>query len=128
VNTSRYPLQVLPTQCWRFHQCYKCPLPDTHFKCYLHNAGGFINVTNVHFPIPTSSVTYTMLEVSSMSRLSFPKNMVDSKNGWKWQTHFSFGHFIVCSSSIYGFWLPLWYLRTKQYIAHVFTLFVFVYV
>jgi hypothetical protein len=23
---------------------------------------------------------------------------------------FSFGHCIVCSSSIYGFWLPLWYL------------------
>jgi hypothetical protein len=25
---------------------------------------------------------------------------------------FSFGHCVVCSSSIYGFWLPLWYLRT----------------
>ena len=25
---------------------------------------------------------------------------------------FSFGHFVVCSSSIYGFWLPLWYLQT----------------
>ena len=25
---------------------------------------------------------------------------------------FSFGHCIVCSSSIYGFWLPLWYLQT----------------
>jgi hypothetical protein len=24
---------------------------------------------------------------------------------------FSFGHCVVCSSSIYGFWLPLWYLR-----------------
>jgi hypothetical protein len=23
---------------------------------------------------------------------------------------FSFGHCVVCSSSIYGFWLPLWYL------------------
>ena len=23
----------------------------------------------------------------------------------------SFGHCVVCSSSIYGFWLPLWYLR-----------------
>jgi hypothetical protein len=22
----------------------------------------------------------------------------------------SFGHCVVCSSSIYGFWLPLWYL------------------
>ena len=22
---------------------------------------------------------------------------------------FSFGHCVVCSSSIYGFWLPLWY-------------------
>ena len=26
--------------------------------------------------------------------------------------HFSFGHCIVCSSSIYEFWLPLWYLQT----------------
>jgi hypothetical protein len=25
---------------------------------------------------------------------------------------FSFGHSVVCSSSIYGFWLPLWYLQT----------------
>jgi hypothetical protein len=25
---------------------------------------------------------------------------------------FYFGHFVVCSSLIYGFWLPLWYLQT----------------
>ena len=25
---------------------------------------------------------------------------------------FSFGHCVVCSSSIYRFWLPLWYLQT----------------
>jgi len=25
---------------------------------------------------------------------------------------FSFGHCVVCLSSIYGFWLPLWYLQT----------------
>jgi hypothetical protein len=25
---------------------------------------------------------------------------------------FSFGHFIVCHSSMYNFWLPLWYLHT----------------
>jgi hypothetical protein len=25
---------------------------------------------------------------------------------------FSFGHCVVCSSSIYGLWLPLWYLLT----------------
>jgi hypothetical protein len=25
---------------------------------------------------------------------------------------FSFGHRVVCSFSIYGFWLPLWYLQT----------------
>ena len=25
---------------------------------------------------------------------------------------FSFGHYVVCPSSIYGFWLPLWYLQT----------------
>ena len=25
---------------------------------------------------------------------------------------FSFGHCVVCSSSIYGFWLPLWYFQT----------------
>jgi hypothetical protein len=27
---------------------------------------------------------------------------------------FSFGHCAVCQSSIYGFWLPLWYLQTLQ--------------
>ena len=26
---------------------------------------------------------------------------------------FSFGHSVVCSSSIYGFRLPLWYLQTS---------------
>ena len=26
--------------------------------------------------------------------------------------HFPFGHCVVCSSSIYGLWLPLWYLQT----------------
>ena len=25
---------------------------------------------------------------------------------------FPFGHCVVCSSSIYGFWLPFWYLQT----------------
>ena len=25
---------------------------------------------------------------------------------------FSFGHCVFCSSSLYGFWLPLWYLQT----------------
>jgi hypothetical protein len=24
----------------------------------------------------------------------------------------SYGHCVVCSSSIYGFWLPIWYLQT----------------
>jgi hypothetical protein len=27
-------------------------------------------------------------------------------------TNFSFGHCVVCPSSIHGFWLPLWYLQT----------------
>jgi len=26
---------------------------------------------------------------------------------------FYFGHCVVCSSSIYGFWLPLWYLQSR---------------
>jgi hypothetical protein len=26
--------------------------------------------------------------------------------------YFSFGHCLVCSSSIYGFWLPFWYPQT----------------
>ena len=29
---------------------------------------------------------------------------------------FSFGHWVVCSSSIYGLWLPLWYLQTLLYL------------
>ena len=29
---------------------------------------------------------------------------------------FSFGHCIVCSSSIYGFWLPFWYLQTLPHL------------
>jgi len=32
--------------------------------------------------------------------------------------HFSFGHCDVCSSSIYGFWLPLWYLQSLLVLHH----------
>jgi len=28
---------------------------------------------------------------------------------------FCFGHCVVCSSSIYGFWLSLWYLQTLKF-------------
>ena len=31
---------------------------------------------------------------------------------WLSYCTFSFGHCVVCSSSIYGFWLPLWYYQT----------------
>ena len=33
---------------------------------------------------------------------------------------FSFGHCVVCSSSIYGFWLPLWYLLTLLVLLYFF--------
>ena len=31
---------------------------------------------------------------------------------------FSFGHCVVCSSSIYEFWIPLWYIQTLLTIYH----------
>ena len=31
---------------------------------------------------------------------------------------FSFGHCVFCSSSMCGFWLPLWYLQTLLNISH----------
>jgi len=31
---------------------------------------------------------------------------------------FSIGHCVVCSSSIYGFWLPLWYLQTTSFLRY----------
>ena len=34
---------------------------------------------------------------------------------------FSFGRCVVCSSSIYGFWLPLWYLQTLLVTCHQLT-------
>ena len=41
---------------------------------------------------------------------------------------FSFGHCIDCISSIYGSWLPIWYIRTfifiRQY-ANIFTTFIY---
>ena len=40
---------------------------------------------------------------------------------------FSFGHCVVCSSSIYGFWLPLWYLQTLLNWSDSMVFFVFVY-
>ena len=38
---------------------------------------------------------------------------------------FSFGHCVFCSSSIYGFWLPLWYLQTPLIIRWFFESFIF---
>ena len=32
---------------------------------------------------------------------------------------FSFGHCVVCPSSKYGFWLPLWYLQTLLETRHI---------
>ena len=32
---------------------------------------------------------------------------------------FSFGHCVFCPSSIYGFWLPPWYLQTLLFIRYV---------
>ena len=32
---------------------------------------------------------------------------------------FSFGHCVVCSSSIYRFWLPLWYLQLFLYCVYI---------
>ena len=34
---------------------------------------------------------------------------------------FSFEHCVVCSSSIYGFWWPLWYLQTLLRVGHQYT-------
>ena len=42
---------------------------------------------------------------------------------------FSFGHCVVCSSSIYGFWLHLWYLQTLLscgFLCKIYYLFFFV--
>ena len=65
--------------------------------------------TRVHRPPVFSGVRVTrslVLRVCSVNRcLSF--------------CTFSFGHFIVCPSSIYGFWLPLWYLQTLLSFIHV---------
>ena len=44
--------------------------------------------------------------------------------------YFSFGHCVVCSSSIYGFWSPLWYLQTLFSLCHLqwtFHIFIFFY-
>jgi hypothetical protein len=37
---------------------------------------------------------------------------------------FLFGHCVVCSSSMYGFWLPLWYLQTLMFCRLWFVLFI----
>ena len=44
--------------------------------------------------------------------------------------YFSFGHCVVCSSSIYRFWSPLWYLQTLFSLCHLqwtFHIFIFFY-
>jgi hypothetical protein len=36
---------------------------------------------------------------------------------------FSFGHCVFCSSSIYGFWLPIWYLQTLLFLLYFYDLY-----
>jgi hypothetical protein len=56
------------------------------YLCYRWRSNMMVNKTNYHLSPP----------IKRPRHMSF--------------CTFSFGHCVVCSSSIYGFWLPLWYV------------------
>ena len=56
--------------------------------------------------------TNRRLAPSSSSLLSNPQPLASFVDCFLSFCTFSFSHCVVCCSSIYGFWLPLWYLQT----------------
>jgi hypothetical protein len=50
-------------------------------------------------------------KTSIVHHIQLSRNAQDKKRTYGLCT-ISFGHCVFCSSSIYGFWLPLWYLQT----------------
>jgi hypothetical protein len=69
--------------------------PLTYLAWYLKH-----KYMTSHLPglVPLTHIHDLSLTLCFVDRLSF--------------CTFSFGYCVVCSSSIYGFWLPLWYLQT----------------
>ena len=68
------------------------------------------------------------MEYISLSWYNIPELMVPIRIFLSWSHHFksfmvlfSFGRCIVCTSSIYRFWLPLWYLKTLLVTCHQLT-------
>ena len=76
------------------------------------------------------SICITIFCVISGAGTSYPSEALEFIPGFYWGSfysifsfmcmfcrslfvlsYFSFGHCVVCPSSIYGFWLPLWYLQ-----------------
>jgi hypothetical protein len=58
----------------------------------------------------TKNRQYNGQKIPKVQAESVNRRRTDNTMAKRYQTLVSFGHCIVCSSSIYWFWLPLWYL------------------
>ena len=97
-----------------------------------------------HFPVLSSFMTYHRMcnqinttGATSAAGTDYPSGASAFTPGFQWGSYFSmifsficnvlqfvvrpfsFGHCVVCSSSTYGFWLPLQYHQTFVYVIHV---------
>jgi hypothetical protein len=78
-------------------------------KYYIFKTYSF---RRIHFEI-----TKIPLKMSEVSYSGSYLNMNELRSDWGMEfcrslfVLLSYGHCVVCSSTIYGFWLPLWYLQ-----------------
>ena len=94
--------------------CHKHFLVLSSFATY-YRVCNLINTTGVTSGAGTATLPEHMSSPPIFSGVRVTRsldlcvNFVDSRLSF---CIFSFDHCVVCSTSIYGFWLPLWYLQT----------------
>ena len=118
----------------KFYHC-KHDLIDRYGISYLcHKWPRICSICRKHFPVLFSFMTHHQLNTTGATRgagTAYPCGAPEFSSGFSGVRvtrslvlyvcfvdrclsfcPLSFGHCVVCSSSIYGFWLPIWYLQT----------------
>ena len=94
------------------------------FSCCLKTVC-FVSIT--HFGSPNGALSERRIQVMWCTQCFMHNNYDWSetlyRDGTKWhwisysiKTYIGFlyfGHYVICSFSIYGFWLPIWYHQTR---------------
>ena len=107
-------------------------------KYLCHKWPRICSTCRKHFPVLSSFISYDVVciittDITTGTGTAYPPEHMSSIPVFSWVRvtrslvlcacfvdrclffcTFSFGHCVICSSSICGFWLPLWYLETLQ--------------